>query len=60
VDCDLVFKGRRYPPKTVLGLAGAFATGAPMSQKDFRSGELLNVELIRADETPASNNGAGA
>ena len=39
VDYDLVFEGRRYPPKAVVALAAALATGASLAPKDFSGGE---------------------
>lgn len=36
---DLVYQGRRYPPKAVLGLAAKHASGIALGPKDFSGGE---------------------
>lgn len=36
---DLVYRGRRYPPKAVLGLAAKHASGITLGPKDFSGGE---------------------
>jgi hypothetical protein len=64
VDYDLVFRGRRYPPKAVVGLAAALASGIPLSPKDFSAGEGsgqantvlrdLGFEIERKPERPIS------
>jgi len=36
---DVVFNGKRYPPKAVVGLAAEVATGQPFTPKDFKGGE---------------------
>lgn len=38
-DYDLVYQGRRYPPKAILGLAGKYALGRVLTHDDFSSGE---------------------
>ncbi|MDG1708231.1 MAG: HNH endonuclease [Emcibacteraceae bacterium] len=35
---DVVYEGRRYPPKAVVGIAGELATGRAMSPSDFSGG----------------------
>ena len=35
---DLLFEGRRYAPKAVLGLAAGKVTGAPLGPYDFKGG----------------------
>jgi 5-methylcytosine-specific restriction endonuclease McrA len=35
---DLVYQGRRYPPKAIVGLAAAELTGKPLVPEDFSGG----------------------
>jgi 5-methylcytosine-specific restriction enzyme B len=39
VSFDLVYKGKRYPPKYVLSLAVKHATGEPLDREQFSGGE---------------------
>jgi AAA domain (dynein-related subfamily) len=39
VDYDLVFRGRTYPPKAVVGLASKVATGRLLTPDEFSGGE---------------------
>jgi 5-methylcytosine-specific restriction enzyme B len=39
VTFDLVYKGKRYPPKYVLSLAVKHATGEPLDREQFSGGE---------------------
>ncbi|MFP3813291.1 hypothetical protein, partial [Bacillus sp. SIMBA_005] len=36
---DLVYEGRRYPPKLVLELSAKVATGSDLSRREFKGGE---------------------
>lgn len=38
-DFDLVYEGRRYPPKAILGLAAARVIGRPLTSDEFTGGE---------------------
>ena len=38
-DYDLVFRGKAYPPKAVVGLAASLATGRVFGPSDFSGGE---------------------
>src|SRR3954465_11091146 len=38
-DYDLIFDGKAYPPKAVVGLAASFATGTAFGPDDFSGGE---------------------
>jgi 5-methylcytosine-specific restriction protein A len=35
VGYDLHYEGKTYPPKAVVGLAGALATGTPLGPTNF-------------------------
>jgi hypothetical protein len=39
VDYDLIYEGRKYPPKAVVGIAAELATGARLGPADFSAGE---------------------
>ena len=39
VDYDLLFEGKAYPPKAVLGIAARIATGQAFGPDDFSAGE---------------------
>ncbi|MGB8907225.1 MAG: hypothetical protein WCC84_00610 [Candidatus Cybelea sp.] len=43
---ELVAKGRRYPPKAVLGAAYEFATGKKLSPGDFEGGKSGAVRVL--------------
>jgi hypothetical protein len=43
---ELVLKGRRYPPKAVLGAAYEFATGKQLSSGDFEGGKAGAVRVL--------------
>ena len=38
-DFDVLFDGKRYPPKAVVGLAAKYALGAELAPQDFSGGE---------------------
>jgi len=38
IDYDLEFRGQRYPPKAVVGIAAKFVLGTPLKPKQFTSG----------------------
>ncbi|SPK74001.1 protein of unknown function [Cupriavidus taiwanensis] len=38
-DFDLIYEGRRYPPKAVLGLAAKRVLGRPLNSVEFSGGE---------------------
>src|ERR1700744_110350 len=44
---DLVFDGRRYPPKAILGTAYAFATGDRLASTDFEGGSSGAVRVLQ-------------
>jgi 5-methylcytosine-specific restriction protein B len=37
---QVLYEGKPYPPKAVVGIAAEVATGEPLTHKDFRGGEL--------------------
>jgi hypothetical protein len=43
---ELVAKGRRYPPKAILGAAYEFATGKKLSSGDFEGGKSGAVFVL--------------
>lgn len=43
---DLVFGGRTYPPKAILGTAYAFATGRRLASADFEGGRSGAVKVL--------------
>ena len=43
---DLVWEGRRYPPKAILGTAYEFATGARLASGDFEGGKSGAVKVL--------------
>jgi copper chaperone CopZ len=43
----LMYKGREYPPKYVVGLASKYASGAELSPKEFSGGAEVNSCLLR-------------
>lgn len=43
---DLVYLGRRYPPKAVLGLAASRIVGHPLGPYDFKGGEKSKAFAI--------------
>jgi 5-methylcytosine-specific restriction protein A len=46
---DLVFEGRRYPPKAVVGLAAERLAGRPLEPGDFSGGEGSTSTRILRD-----------
>ncbi|GAB3613695.1 hypothetical protein [Humibacter ginsengisoli] len=44
---DLVYEGRVYPPKAVLGTAYEFATGERLASADFEGGRSGAVRMLR-------------
>ncbi|SES74571.1 AAA family ATPase [Hymenobacter actinosclerus] len=51
---DLVYKGRRYPPRPVLQLAFQLASGQPAATLPLRAGEPTNQALEALDFTIAT------
>jgi hypothetical protein len=45
---DLVWDGRRYPPKAILGTAYEFATGQHLAPHDFEGGRDGAVRILGA------------
>ena len=43
---DLVWDGRRYPPKAILGTAYEFATGRRLASGDFEGGKTGAVKVL--------------
>jgi hypothetical protein len=43
---DLVWEGRRYPPKAILGTAYEFATGRRLASGDFEGGKTGAVAVL--------------
>ena len=43
---DLVWDGRRYPPKAILGTAYEFATGQRLASGDFEGGKTGAVKVL--------------
>lgn len=43
---ELIFDGRPYPPKAVLGTAYEFATGRQLSSGDFEGGKTGAVTVL--------------
>jgi hypothetical protein len=43
---ELVFEGRRYPPKAILGTAYEFATGKRLASGDFEGGKSGAVKVL--------------
>jgi len=43
---DLVWDGRRYPPKAILGTAYEFATGQRLASGDFEGGKSGAVRVL--------------
>jgi hypothetical protein len=43
---DLVWDGRRYPPKAILGTAYEFATGQRLASGDFEGGKSGAVKVL--------------
>jgi hypothetical protein len=43
---DLLWKGRLYPPKAILGTAYEFATGERLSSGDFEGGKSGAVKVL--------------
>jgi len=43
---DLVWDGRRYPPKAILGTAYEFATGQRLASGDFEGGKAGAVKVL--------------
>jgi hypothetical protein len=43
---DLVWDGRRYPPKAILGTAYEFATGRRLASGDFEGGKSGAVKVL--------------
>ncbi|HVK66294.1 MAG TPA: hypothetical protein VM694_17545 [Polyangium sp.] len=44
---ELVYEGRRYPPKAILGIAGEIAHGSPLTPEDFSGGEATTNAVLR-------------
>src|SRR5215813_13315130 len=45
---DLVWEGRRYPPKAILGAAWELATGKRLASADFEGGRSGSVMVLEA------------
>jgi hypothetical protein len=45
---DLVWEGRSYPPKAILGTAYEFATGKRLASGDFEGGKSGAVRVLAA------------
>ena len=43
---DLVWEGRPYPPKAILGTAYEFATGQRLGSSDFEGGKTGAVRVL--------------
>jgi hypothetical protein len=43
---DLVWEGRRYPPKAILGTAYEFAVGERLASGDFEGGKSGAVKVL--------------
>ncbi len=43
---DLVWNGRRYPPKAILGTAYEFVTGQRLASSDFEGGKTGAVKVL--------------
>jgi hypothetical protein len=43
---ELVWDGRRYPPKAILGTAYEFATGQRLASGDFEGGKTGAVRVL--------------
>jgi hypothetical protein len=43
---DLVWDGRRYPPKAILGTAYELATGQRLASADFEGGKAGAVKVL--------------
>src|SRR5262245_28325875 len=43
---DLVWAGRRYPPKAILGAGYEFATGRRLASRDFEGGQTGAVSVL--------------
>ena len=43
---ELVWEGRRYPPKAILGTAYEFATGERLGSSDFEGGKAGAVKVL--------------
>jgi hypothetical protein len=43
---DLIWDGRRYPPKAILGTAYEFATGQRLASGDFEGGKSGAVKVL--------------
>jgi hypothetical protein len=43
---DLVWEGRRYPPKAILGTAYELATGQRLAPDDFEGGKSGAVKVL--------------
>jgi hypothetical protein len=43
---ELVWDGRRYPPKAILGTAFEFATGQRLGSDDFEDGKTGAVKVL--------------
>ena len=43
---DLIWEGRRYPPKAILGTAHEFATGERLASTDFEGGKTGAVKVL--------------
>jgi hypothetical protein len=43
---ELVWEGRRYPPKAILGTAYEFATGQRLASGDFEGGKSGAVRVL--------------
>ena len=43
---ELVWDGRRYPPKAILGTAYEFATGRRLASGDFEGGKTGAVKVL--------------
>jgi hypothetical protein len=43
---ELIWQGRRYPPKAILGTAYEFATGQRLASADFEGGKSGAVKVL--------------
>lgn len=45
---DLLYNGRRYPPKVVVTSANKYANGIPLDPSKFSGGEKLANQFLQA------------
>ncbi len=63
IKYDLVFDGKRYPPKAIVGLAAESIVGRPLTPKDFKGGleskcfRVLESLGFTIERKPSDDNG---